>query len=268
MIDHEYKALLSRILDEGETRTDRTGVGTVSLFGAHITHDMRGSFPLLTLKKVNFDWVARELLWFLSGSQNVDGLGPAASLWRPWADPNGLVGPMYGAQWRGRSVGQGKDQIQQLLDAIKADPWSRRLVVSAWNPQDLPYMVLAPCHALFQLYVGAGEKGEPHFLDLNLYQRSADMCVGVPFNLASYGLLMEMIAAECGLVARNLRVSYGDSHVYLSHLAGAHTLLGRDPRPRPRLKIYAGRGMLGAHIEDFHIDDYNPHPFVPFEVAV
>jgi thymidylate synthase len=267
VIDHEYKALLSRILEEGETRTDRTGVGTVSLFGAHIKHDMRGSFPLLTLKKVNFDWVVRELLWFLSGSTNVNDLGPAQSLWRPWARPDGELGPIYGEQWR-LAGGSRVDQISQVIESIKTNPWSRRHVVSAWNVGALPYMALAPCHAMFQFYVG-GEQGEPKYLDLSLYQRSADLCVGVPFNVASYALLLSMVANECGLTPRRFFHNFGDAHIYLNHLEGVKTLLARTENPlKPALRLPPGKPVLDTQLADIGIENYSPNPRIHFEVAV
>jgi thymidylate synthase len=256
-----YLDLVQHVLEHGEQRADRTGVGTISLFGAQNRYDLRQGFPLLTTKKVLFPAVVRELLWFLRGSTNInDDLTQHTPIWDAWADADGELGPIYGYQWRNWS-GQGIDQIRVAIDTIRKDPGSRRNIVSAWNVADLPRMKLPPCHAFFQFYV----QGE--FLDCQLYQRSADLALGVPFNLASYALLMSMIAQECSLTARNFIHTFGDVHIYLNHVEGLQQQLQRPPLPPPRLQL-AQKPIFELRYEDITIADYQHHPFIKFAVAV
>lgn len=256
-----YLDLVQHVLDNGERRADRTGVGTISLFGAQSRYDLRDGFPLLTTKKVLFPAVVRELLWFLRGSTNInDDLTQHTPIWDAWADADGELGPIYGYQWRNWG-GTGIDQIQQAIDTIRKDPGSRRNIVSAWNVADLPKMKLPPCHAFFQFYV------QGRFLDCQLYQRSADLALGVPFNLASYALLQSMIAQECGLVARFFIHTFGDAHVYLNHVEGLKIQLGREPLPPPKLQL-AQKPLFEMTYEDISLVDYQHHPFIKFQVAV
>ncbi|HEU4728516.1 MAG TPA: thymidylate synthase [Kofleriaceae bacterium] len=263
-----YLDLLRHVLDHGERRTDRTGTGTISLFGAQTRYDLREGFPLVTTKKVLFPAVVRELLWFLRGSTNIhDDLTQHTPIWDAWADPTGDLGPIYGHQWRrwGATPGApdqpGIDQIREAIATIKRDPSSRRILVSAWNVSDLPRMRLPPCHALFQFHVHAGQ------LDCQLYQRSADLALGVPFNIASYALLTEMIARECGLVARHFIHTFGDAHIYLNHVEGVKLQLAREPLPLPRL-VLADKPVLEQRFEDIALEGYRHHPFIKFPVAV
>jgi thymidylate synthase len=284
---HEYLRLVQRVLDHGERRTDRTGVGTISVFGEQSRYDLRAGFPLLTTKKVLFPAVVRELLWFLRGATNIkDDLTQHTPIWDAWADAAGELGPIYGYQWRtwggqgplraqredggwgpaGSAGGagvlpRGIDQIRQAIDLIKKDPTSRRIIVSAWNVADLPRMKLPPCHAFFQFYV-AGEH-----LDLQLYQRSADLALGVPFNIASYALLQAMVAKECKLAPRFFVHTLGDAHVYLNHVEGLKIQLAREPLPLPRL-VLADKPVLAQTFEDIRLEDYQHHPFIKFPIAV
>ncbi len=256
-----YLELLRHVLDHGERRTDRTGTGTISVFGAQTRYDLRDGFPLVTTKKVLFPAVVRELLWFLRGSTNIhDDLAEHTPIWNAWADEHGDLGPIYGAQWRswgGRDV----DQIRDAIETIKRDPTSRRIIVSAWNVADLPRMRLPPCHALFQLYVHDG------WLDLQLYQRSADLALGVPFNIASYALLLSMIAQECELRPRHFIHTLGDAHIYTNHVEGVQTQLAREPFPLPRL-VLARRPVLEMRFEDITVEGYRHHAFIKLPVAV
>jgi thymidylate synthase len=256
-----YLSLLRDVLEHGERRTDRTGTGTISMFGAQTRYDMREGFPLVTTKKVLFPAVVRELLWFLRGSTNIkDDLTQHTPIWDAWADENGELGPIYGYQWRNWG-GTGIDQIQIAIDTIKKDPTSRRNIVSAWNVADLPKMKLPPCHAFFQFYV------QNEWLDCQLYQRSADLALGVPFNIASYALLMAMIAQECGLKPRFFIHTLGDAHIYLNHVEGVKIQLSREPLPPPTLHI-ANKPTLELAFEDIRLDNYQHHPFIKFPVAV
>jgi thymidylate synthase len=256
-----YLDLLRNVLEHGERRADRTGTGTLSIFGAQTRYDLREGFPLVTTKKVLFPAVVRELLWFLRGSTNVrDDLTQHTPIWDAWADPDGELGPIYGAQWRswgGRNI----DQIQIAIDTIRRDPTSRRIIVSAWNVADLPKMKLPPCHALFQFYVN------DRFLDCQLYQRSADLALGIPFNIASYALLMSMIAQECKLVPRHFVHTLGDAHIYLNHVEGVKIQLAREPLPLPRL-VLADKPTLELAYEDIQLEGYQHHAFIKFPVAV
>jgi thymidylate synthase len=256
-----YLDLLRQVLDHGERRTDRTGTGTISLFGAQTRYDLREGFPLVTTKKVLFPAVVRELLWFLRGSTNInDDLKQHTPIWDAWADADGELGPIYGYQWRNWG-GTGIDQIQQAIDTIQKDPTSRRIIVSAWNVADIPKMRLPPCHAFFQFYVNDTS------LDCQLYQRSADLALGVPFNIASYALLTAMIAQECKLVPRHFVHTLGDAHIYLNHVEGVKTQLAREPLPLPRL-VLANKKTLELTFEDIALENYQHHPFIKFPVAV
>jgi thymidylate synthase len=275
-----YLALLRHILDHGERRDDRTGTGTISIFGAQIRFDLRDGFPLLTTKKVPFGSIVRELLWFLRGSTNVhDDLTQHTQIWDAWADARGDLGPIYGHQWRrwgaphdvareasapptlGDLYQKGVDQISEAIATIKTNPDSRRIIVSAWNVADVPRMQLPPCHLLFQFYVQRG------YLDCQLYQRSADMALGVPFNIASYALLLSMVATECRLVPRYFVHTFGDAHVYLNHVDGIRLQLDREPLAPPRLRL-ADKPVLAQTFEDVALEGYQHHPAIKFEVAV
>jgi len=265
-----YLSLVRQILDFGEERQDRTGVGTLSIFGTQTRYDLREGFPLLTTKKVLFQGVMHELLWFLRGATNIhDGLAEHTPIWNAWADEQGNLGPIYGHQWRnwGGQAGEapeqrsGIDQIALAIAQIREQPHSRRILVNAWNVADLPQMKLPPCHLLFQFYV-AGNR-----LDCQLYQRSADVALGVPFNIASYALLLTMVAQECGLEPGVFVHTIGDAHLYLNHLDGIRTQLERDPMPLPRVEITA-RPLADVTAEDIRLLDYQHHPFIRFEVAV
>jgi thymidylate synthase len=257
----QYLDLVRRILQEGEERGDRTGTGTLSLFGTQSRYDLREGFPLVTTKRVFFSSVVHELLWFLRGATNIhDGLHPHTSIWDPWADEEGELGPIYGYQWRNWN-GQGIDQIAEAIRMIREEPQSRRIIVSAWNVSDLPRMALPPCHLLFQFYVVGGR------LDCQLYQRSADLALGVPFNIASYALLTLLIAAQCGLEAGFFIHTIGDAHIYLNHVQGLRRQLARDPYPAPRLLI-ARKPLERIEFEDIELLDYRYHPFIRFPIAV
>ena len=256
-----YLTLLRDVLEHGERRTDRTGTGTISMFGAQTRYDLREGFPLVTTKKVLFPAIVRELVWFLRGSTNInDDLTQHTPIWDAWADENGELGPIYGSQWRNWG-GLQIDQIQIAIDTIKNDPTSRRIIVSAWNVADLPKMRLPPCHALFQFYV------QDSWLDCQLYQRSADLALGVPFNIASYALLMSMIAQECKLSPRYFVHTLGDAHIYLNHVEGVKTQLAREPLPPPRL-VLANKPTLEMTFDDVQLEGYQHHAFIKFPIAV
>jgi len=254
-----YLDLLRHVLEHGERRTDRTGTGTISLFGAQSRYDLREGFPLVTTKKVLFPAVVRELLWFLRGSTNInDDLTQHTPIWDAWADKDGELGPIYGKQWRDWG---GIDQIRDAIRMIKEDPTSRRIIVSAWNVGELSKMKLPPCHAFFQFYV------QNQWLDCQLYQRSADLALGVPFNIASYALLMSMIAQECGLSPRHFIHTLGDAHIYLNHVEGVKQQLERTPFPLPKL-VLAHKPTLELAFEDIALEGYQHHAFIKFPVAV
>jgi thymidylate synthase len=256
-----YLDLVRHILEHGERRQDRTGTGTLSIFGAQVRYDLREGFPLLTTKKVLFPAVVRELLWFLRGSTNIhDDLTQHTPIWDAWADEHGELGPIYGYQWRNWG-GTGIDQIQNAIDLIERDPTSRRILVNAWNVSDLERMALPPCHVMFQFYVAGGH------LDCQLYQRSADVALGVPFNIASYALLTMMIAKECRLTPRHFIHTLGDAHIYLNHVEGLKLQLERTPYPLPTVHI-ADKPLFELGFEDVELRDYQHHPFIKFEVAV
>ena len=261
-----YLDLLKLILDEGVVQQDRTGVGTRSVFGHQMRFDLARGFPLVTTKKLHLRSIIIELLWFLRGDTNVRWLQEQkVSIWDEWADANGDLGPVYGKQWRHWETPDGReiDQIAGLVDLIKRDPASRRQIVTAWNPADLHRMALAPCHCLFQTQVANGR------LNLQLYQRSADVFLGVPFNIASYALLTHMLAQQCGLEPGVFVWTGGDCHLYSNHLDQAREQLTRDPRPLPKLTILRRPHAIDDYrYEDFEISGYDPHPHIRAEVAV
>ena len=263
----QYLDLLRELRDHGVPKDDRTGVGTYSLFGRQIRFDLDDGFPLLTTKKVHVRSVIHELLWFLAGDSNVAYLNDhGVSIWNEWADPvTGDLGPIYGVQWRSWRGADGRtiDQLTDVVDRIRATPHSRRLVVSAWNVPDLPQMALPPCHVLFQFYV-TGDR-----LSLQLYQRSADIFLGVPFNIASYALLLMMVARVTGLQAGEFIHTFGDAHLYRNHLDQADLQLARSPRPLPRMEVATGpRDLYSFTYDDFRLVGYDPHPAIRAPVAV
>ena len=262
----QYLDLMQRILDEGAQQDDRTGVGTFSVFGAQMRFDLSKGFPLLTTKKLHLRSIIVELLWFLNGDTNVKYLQDnKVSIWDEWADENGDLGPVYGKQWRRFEGGNGRtvDQIAELVELIRKDPASRRQVVSAWNPAEQPDMALAPCHCLFQTHVANGR------LSLQLYQRSADLFLGVPFNIASYALLAHMLARETGLEVGDFVWTGGDVHLYSNHLDQAREQLTREPRALPVLKIEErGQGLFDYQPSDFIFEGYDPHPHIKAPVAI
>lgn len=259
-----YLSLVQEVLENGEVKKDRTGTGTISLFGMQRKYDLREGFPLVTTKKVLFSAVLWELLWFLRGSTNInDDLTQHTPIWDAWADENGELGPVYGKQWRAWETKDGRhiDQIQNVIDQIKTNPDSRRLIVNAWNVGELDKMALPPCHMFFQFYVVNGR------LDCQLYQRSADIALGVPFNIASYAALMMMVAQECGLEAGIFTHTMGDAHIYLNHVDGLKEQLTRTPKKLPTLKI-AAKPFWDLKFEDFELVGYEHDAFIKFPVAV
>ena len=262
----QYLDLLSRILNEGVHKGDRTGTGTLSVFGNQMRFDLRDGFPLLTTKKLHLKSIIYELLWFLRGDTNVHYLQEhGVRIWNEWADENGELGPVYGHQWRSWPDYKGGtiDQITNVLEQIKHNPNSRRMLVTAWNPAEVDEMALPPCHCLFQFYVADGR------LSLQLYQRSADTFLGVPFNIASYALLLQMMAQVTGLKAGEFIHTTGDTHLYSNHLEQAKLQLTRTPRPLPKMKINPDvKDLFAFKYEDFELIDYNPYPHISAEVAV
>ncbi|SNS50736.1 thymidylate synthase [Sphingomonas laterariae] len=261
-----YLALIRRILDEGAEQADRTGVGTLSVFGHQMRWDLAKGFPLVTTKKLHLRSIIIELLWFLRGDTNTRWLKDRkVSIWDEWADANGDLGPVYGKQWRDWEGPGGVhvDQIAALIDLINRDPGSRRQIVSAWNPADLPKMALSPCHCLFQTHVANGR------LSLQLYQRSCDVFLGVPFNIASYALLTHMLAQQCGLEPGEFIWTGGDCHLYSNHLEQAREQLSRDPKPLPKLVIKRRPESIDAYeYEDFAVEGYEAHPHIAAPVAI
>jgi len=261
-----YLNLLSHILTEGVDKGDRTGTGTRSVFGYQMRFNLQDGFPLLTTKKLHLKSIIHELLWFLKGDTNVAYLQEhGVRIWNEWANENGELGPVYGKQWRSWSNKQGEsiDQIQQALTLIKQQPDSRRIIVSAWNVADLPEMALSPCHCLFQFYVANGK------LSCQLYQRSADAFLGVPFNIASYALLTMMMAQVSGLEAGDFVHTFGDLHLYQNHLEQAKTQLERTPRPLPKMKINPEKTDLFSFVyEDFQLENYDPLPHIKAKVSI
>ena len=262
----QYLDLLNRILDEGVQKGDRTGTGTLSVFGNQMRFNMQDGFPLLTTKKLHLKSIIYELLWFLRGDTNVLYLQEhGVRIWNEWADENGDLGPVYGHQWRSWPDYKGGtiDQIANVIDQIKHHPDSRRMLVTAWNPAEVDQMALPPCHCLFQFYVADGK------LSLQLYQRSADTFLGVPFNIASYALLLQMMAQVTGLEAGEFIHTTGDTHLYLNHLEQAKLQLTREPRPLPKMKINPDvKDLFSFEYEDFELTDYNPWPHIAADVAV
>ena len=265
----QYHDLLRLVLDQGERRTDRTGVGTISIFGAQARYALSASgpgFPLLTTKKLHLKSIIYELLWFLRGDTNVRYLKEhGVTIWDEWADEHGDLGRVYGAQWRDWHGANGVrvDQIENVIAQIKSNPFSRRLIVSAWNPAEIESMALPPCHVLFQFYVQNGK------LSCQLYQRSADLFLGVPFNIASYSLLTMMMAQVCNLSPGDFVHTFGDLHLYLNHLEQAREQLTREVRPLPRMRLNpAVKNIHEFAFEDFELLDYNPHPSIKAPIAV
>lgn len=269
----QYLDLVKFVLENGDEKGDRTGTGTISYFGQQLRFDLREGFPLLTTKKVLFSSLLYELLWFLKGSTNIyDGLNPHTKIWDAWADKDGNLGPIYGYQWRNwekftwNETTQSYDkthidQIKNLIHSIKTNPESRRHIVNAWNVADIDRMALPPCHAFFQFNVSN------NFLDCQLYQRSADLALGVPFNIASYALLLMMVAQECNLEPRYFVHTFGDVHIYQNHIEGLEEQLKRKPGKLAQVKI-ANKSIWDLSFDDFELINYNPQPFIKFPIAV
>jgi thymidylate synthase len=262
----QYLDLLQRVLTCGVEKRDRTGTGTLSVFGHQMRFDLASGFPLLTTKKLHLKSIIHELLWFLRGDTNVQYLNEhGVSIWNEWADESGELGPVYGHQWRSWPTADGGtiDQIANVVDAIRHNPESRRLIVSAWNPADVERMALPPCHCLFQFYVAEGR------LSCQLYQRSADVFLGVPFNIASYALLTHMVAQVTSLAPGEFIHTLGDAHLYSNHLEQAHLQLSRSPRPLPAIRINpAVKDIFSFRYEDFELEQYEPHPHIRAPIAV
>jgi len=267
-----YLDLLRRVHDEGVIKSDRTGTGTRSLFGAQLRFDLQAGFPLVTTKKLHLKSIIHELIWFLAGDTNIKYLKEnGVSIWDEWADENGDLGPVYGQQWRSWPTRDGGviDQVSQLLIDLRNTPDSRRLIVSAWNPADIPAMALAPCHCLFQFYVAQPEGAARPRLSCQLYQRSADIFLGVPFNIASYALLTQMVAQVTKLDVGDFVHSFGDVHLYSNHVEQAQQQLARQPRPLPRLSLNtAVTDLFAFRYEDITVEGYDPHPAIKAPVAV
>lgn len=262
----QYLDLCQRVLKEGTEKHDRTGTGTISVFGHQMRFNLEEGFPLLTTKKLHLKSIIHELLWFLNGDTNIKYLQDnGVRIWNEWADENGELGPVYGHQWRSWPDYQGGhiDQITQLVEQIKKNPDSRRHIVSAWNVAEVNNMALPPCHTLFQFYVADGK------LSLQLYQRSADIFLGVPFNIASYALLLQMMAQVTGLRVGDFVHTFGDAHIYLNHIEQVKLQLSRDPRPLPKMVINPNiKDIFDFKFEDFSLQDYDPHPHIKGVVAV
>lgn len=262
----QYLDLMRHVLEDGARKSDRTGTGTLSIFGAQLRFDLTAGFPLLTTKKVHLKSIIHELLWFLQGETNTRYLKDhGVTIWDEWADANGELGPVYGYQWRSWPAADGRhiDQISQVLEQLRTNPDSRRMIVSAWNVADLEKMALMPCHAFFQFYVAGGR------LSCQLYQRSADLFLGVPFNIASYALLTMMMAQVCGLQPGDFVHTFGDTHLYLNHLEQARAQLSRAPRKLPAMKLDpAVKNLFDFKYEDFTLENYDPHPAIKAPIAV
>ena len=277
----QYLDILNRILTEGTQKGDRTGTGTISIFGTQSRYNLQDGFPLLTTKKLHLKSIIYELLWFLQGDTNVKYLQEhGVRIWNEWADENGELGPVYGHQWRSWPDYNGGtiDQIQYVIDQLKNNPDSRRMIVSAWNVAEVNEMALPPCHTIFQFYTAPiadsqeltanGQKPKRR-LSLQLYQRSADTFLGVPFNIASYALLLQMMAQVCDMVPGDFIHTTGDTHLYLNHLEQARLQLTREPRPLPTMKINPDvKNLFDFHYEDFELEGYDPHPHIKAEVSV
>lgn len=265
MIDMQYESLLDKVLTTGTEKGDRTGTGTYSTFGERLRYDLSETFPLITTKRVHFKSVAVELLWFLRGDTNIKFLKDrGVKIWDEWADENGDLGPVYGSQWRSwpNADGSTTDQISKLLETLRGNPDSRRMIVSAWNVSDLPKMALEPCHTLFQFYVADGK------LSCQLYQRSADLFLGVPFNIASYALLTRMVAQQAGLLPGEFIWVGGDCHIYSNHVDQVNEQLSRAPYEFPTLEIEKAPSLFDYTYEDFLLVDYRHHPAIKAKVAV
>ena len=263
--EFQYLRLLQSILDHGHKRDDRTGTGTIGLFGHQMRFDLTQGFPLLTTKKVHFKSIAIELLWFLKGETNIKFLKDnGVKIWDEWADPDGELGPVYGKQWRSWAAPDGRliDQMSRLVDEIKTNPMSRRHIVTAWNPADLDAMALPACHCFFQFYVSGNR------LSCQLYQRSGDAFLGVPFNIASYALLTHMVANATGLEVGDFIHSFGDVHIYLNHIDQVRTQLERTPLPFPQLRLKAKADLFSYEYQDFALDNYQSHSVLKAPVAV
>lgn len=263
---HQYLDLLERIRADGAQKHDRTGTGTLSVFGHQMRFNLADGFPLVTTKKLHLKSIIHELLWFIAGDTNITYLQQnGVRIWDEWADANGDLGPVYGKQWRSWAAPDGRaiDQLANVVEMIRRNPDSRRLIVSAWNPADVDHMALPPCHCLFQFYVAKGK------LSCQLYQRSADVFLGVPFNIASYALLTMMVAQVTGLEAGEFVHTFGDAHLYNNHIEQARLQLSRAPRALPRMDINPQiKDIFGFRYEDFTLRDYDPHPHIKAEVAV
>ncbi len=263
--EQAYLDLMAEVMADGDDREDRTGTGARSLFGRQIRFDLANGFPLLTTKRIHFKSVVIELLWFLRGETNIAWLKQnGVSIWDEWADADGELGPVYGKQWRSWAAPDGRviDQMQNLVTALRQNPYSRRHVISAWNPADVDQMALPPCHCLFQFFVAKGR------LSCQLYQRSADIFLGVPFNIASYALLTLMLAKVLGLEPGEFVHSFGDVHLYANHVEQAKTQLARQPKPWPHLRLADRNDLFAFTYEDFRLEDYDPHPLIRAPVAV
>jgi len=262
----QYLDLMRRVRQEGARKADRTGTGTLSVFGHQMRFDLHDGFPLVTTKKLHVKSIIHELIWFLAGDTNIAYLKRnGVRIWDEWANVQGDLGPVYGKQWRSWAAPDGRtiDQISDVVSRLRSDPDSRRLIVSAWNPADIPRMALAPCHCLFQFYVADGR------LSCQLYQRSADVFLGVPFNIASYALLTMMMAQVADLEPGEFVHTFGDAHLYLNHLEQADEQLARTPRPLPRMSINKDvHSIFDFTFDDFSLHDYNPHPHIAAKVAV
>lgn len=262
----QYLDLMRHVLEHGTPKDDRTGTGTLSIFGYQMRFDLEAGFPLLTTKKLHMRSIIYELLWFLRGDTNVRYLQDnGVRIWNEWADERGELGPVYGSQWRSWPAADGRtiDQVSEVVEQIKTNPDSRRLIVSAWNVGELDKMALMPCHLLFQFYVAGGR------LSCQMYQRSADIFLGVPFNIASYALLTMMMAQVCGLAPGDFIHTFGDAHLYANHLEQARLQLAREPRPLPHMRLNPGvKSIFEFDYSDFELTGYDPHPHIKAEVAV
>ncbi len=263
---YQYLDLMISILNHGHYKSDRTGTGTYSIFGYQMRFDLQKGFPLLTTKKLHLRSIIYELLWFLRGDTNIQYLHDHnVTIWDEWADENGDLGPVYGKQWRSWVAPDGRiiDQITNLIEQLKRNPDSRRLIVSAWNPADVDQMALPPCHTMFQFYANDGQ------LSCQLYQRSADVFLGVPFNIASYALLTMMVAQVCGLQPKEFVHTFGDAHIYSNHMEQAMLQLSREPRPLPQMRINPDvKSIFDFQYEDFTLENYDPHPHIKAEVSI
>lgn len=268
----QYLQLVQHILDHGAEKSDRTGTGTLSCFGYQMRFDLSEGFPLVTTKKLHLKSIIHELLWFLKGATNIAYLKEhGVSIWDEWANADGDLGPVYGKQWRSWTGADGKtfDQIKEVLHQLKNNPDSRRMIVSAWNVAELPEMALMPCHALFQFYVAPGKNGGKPKLSCQLYQRSADVFLGVPFNIASYALLTLMMAQVCDMEPGDFVHSFGDVHLYSNHLEQAKLQLSRTPHALPQMKLNPEvKDLFSFRFEDFTLENYQPHPAIKAPVAV